>query len=158
MPVPSASPPTSSRPEVLIEPPSSSPFDNRDLVLLDIPDPAVHRLHWSMIVRLEEAKDVVALLLPLSWLVVWGPVMLVTAFMMSSAAAVVVVSLLDNRIFQSRRLEFCHLRRMMIVSPTSALTISSEAKKSQMLLRKGKIPSWALHIPVAITTGDQNCG
>lgn len=54
----------------------------------------------------------------------------------------------------STRLE-CRLRRMAMVRPTKQPTTTTAPRKSPMLFRKGKIPACALHMPVAITTGDQ---
>ena len=42
-----------------------------------------------------------------------------------------------------------------MVRPTKQPTTTTAPRKSPMLFRKGKIPACALHMPVAITTGDQ---
>ena len=56
--------------------------------------------------------------------------------------------------FQASSSEF-RFKRTMIVSPTRAAITNVDPRKSQILFRNGKIPACALHIPVAIRTGDQ---
>lgn len=57
-------------------------------------------------------------------------------------------------IFHSIRFEF-QQRRTKMVRPTKPPITKTDAKKSQILFLKGNIPACALHMPVAIKTGDQ---